>query len=286
MTTLNLRDPFLEALHHAAPAWEAVAGVTFAGARSRHRLSLRFTRDMDWGPLEAEVRARWAAGAPRGRLVHFAPREVALEVSGKSGELPEDDGGVQRAVLTALHAAAAEALSEAGTERWTDGPFEDPPERVREGDGARTFLDDLVATTVTVRVVALDFFSDQEAPNPEVTLSLEGAHNATSLDLRRRRLPQSCFVRPGVLRFQASAGLTAFPGYRSHFAPWARQALWTSPPVTLEVRPFETVALGVGLANGDRTLTPEEQAFFAQPFRAPSLTPPPPPREVLVIARR
>lgn len=284
----SLAAAFTEALGRPTPPWEKLAGITFAGARCRHRLTMHFGDDVDWEPLAQQVAARLvSAGSPRGRAVTFTPRAVVLELSGTSHEPPGDDGGVQAAVLIALLEVVGESLVAVATERWSDGPFEDPPARERRGAEARSFLKHLLEPRVRLRVVELDFFGHKESANPEVSLVVsEAGGSSTTLAVRARKLPAECFVRPGALRVRAVAPVSSFPGYASHLRAWAHVPLWTSPELVIEGAASSIVELRAGVPPGLRALSDLERAFFGQRSGSEDLAPPPAPRELLTLERR
>lgn len=144
----TLTAAFENALTNPPLPWETHIGATFGGAPTRHRLTLRFGEDVDVGPLELLIAERLERQAPwyvlAGRWVYLSPRLVVLEVKGTSSRPPGNDGGVQGALLRALLEVAGGALLELETERFTDGPFEDSPAKVRAGEAARAFLEKLV----------------------------------------------------------------------------------------------------------------------------------------------
>lgn len=286
-TVASLTAAFATALARPTPPWERLAGITFAGARSRHRVTMHFGTDVDWAPLAQQVAARLARAGARGRAVTFTPRAVVLELSGTSHEPPDDDGGVQAAVLSALLGVVGGNLVAVATERWSDGPFEDAPARERRGAEARAFLAHLLEPRVMVRVVELDFFGPRESANPEVSLVVsEPGGSSTTLAVRARKLPAECFVRPGVLRVHAVAPVSSFPGYASHLRAWAHEPLWTSPELAIDAAAFNTVELRAGVPPGLRALSDLERAFFGQRFGAEDFAPPPAPRELLTLERR
>lgn len=280
------------------PRWEEIARVGFAGAYLTYHLTVRFRRDVDWGPVEAALLERYERSddglVMHGRRIRLGERRLSLGVWGTASDRPGDDGGLQSALLMWSLEALSDALQAVTTERWTDTPFEEPPARKRTGTEARDFLEALVHQTFCLRVEELDYFSDN--PNPEIVLVWDATSERVS-GVRQRYLPLERYLRPGRYVLRAEVQPYSMPYYHSDLKDHARAPLWTSAPLAIAGGPGETVRLRVGVPEAQRGLSDDEQRFFLQrrprdyqpegarvvPDGEP-MDPPPPPRENVTLA--
>jgi hypothetical protein len=139
-----------------------------------------------------------------GRCIALQAAEIALHVSGTKDSPPNFDHGQQDALLRVATHALRDHVDFAATERWTDTPFEEPPERVRRGAEAIAFLEALTRPKARL-VFELEYFAEGEAPNPALHLELSDRQQTRILQMRPRNAAQVQLVDPGTYLARALA---------------------------------------------------------------------------------
>jgi hypothetical protein len=248
-----------------------------------------FARDVDWSRVRPAIEALYVMKGETyfaaGRSILLRPRELSLGVFGTASELPGDDQKLQTRLLVLVLEQLRQEVRSVGTERWTDTPFEEAPEKTRPGSEGVALLERLTLDTFGIQVVELDYFRPRlqggDAANPEIRISIDGPVQR-SLGVRPNWIPATIFVPPGRYRLSASAPAFGLPDYRGYLAPFAREPIFESSTLEILGAAGETVELRVGVPQDKRRLSPAHQAFYDQ-AKSDEPTPPPPPlREIFL----
>ncbi len=258
--------------------WELAFGFPFAGVDNAQSLALHLTRRGGEivQPLEALIpppyeRAGDGAFRAEGRSIRLSRTRLHLGIRAPGYTPPPHDGGVQDALLAAVHGCMARSVSAVVTERFTDTHFEEPPPRVSKGGEGRELLRTLVEHRAVVRLEVTSYWTENVA-NPELRLVLAGPLE-TVISARMGRPARQRAVPDGTYLCRADAYVHTFPQYRQTVREWAHEPLWTSGE--------QQIVLGAGQALAARAFVPQEQlalttrerAFFAgqAPLEAPRI---------------
>jgi hypothetical protein len=273
------------------PSWERIARPGFAGAYLTYRLRIGFSRDVDWSEARSVIEKAYAleneSYLAQGRSITLEPRRLTLRVFGTASDLPGDDDKLQTRLLVLVLEQLREHLQSVGTERWTDTPFEEPPEKTHGQADGIWLLERLVRDTLGIQVVELDYYRPRlwggDAANPELRITLEGPVER-SFGARLNWIPATIFVPPGRYRLSAMAPAFGLPEYRGKLKRFARETIFVSRVLELEGAAGEILQLRMGVPEEKRRLPPEHAAFFDQ-WRVPEQEqkPPPPPLCEIVI---
>lgn len=271
------------------PSWESVAKPGFAGAALEYELRIRFTADVDWSQAQAVVAPVYTSAEGRfvapGRTIHFSPRQLTLGVSGTSDDLPGNDEKLQTRLILLVLAELRDTVKSVGTERWTDSPFEEPPEKTREGAEGVAFLEQLTTNTFGIELAEMDYYKPRmwggDAANPEIRILAVGPVER-SIGARPNWVGTTTFLPPGRYRLTAEAPAFGLPEYRGTLKDFARAPIFVSEPLEIEGAPGEIARLRVGVPEEKRRLPRKHQAFFDQ-WNAETKKPPPPPLKAVVL---
>lgn len=286
----NVPTPALTARTVAhGPSWEHIARPGFASAWLRYELRVRFERDLDWSGVRQELERGYASKddgyVAKGRTIALASRQLTLGVSGTTGDLPADDEKLQTRLVVLVLEQLRDLVREVGTERWTDTPFEEPPEKVRRGAEGIAYLEQLVLDTFGIQIAEMDYYRPRlwggDAANPEIRISVEGPRQR-AVGARPNWIGQTTFFPPGRYRLTAAAPVFSLPEYRSTLAEFAREPVFVSAPLEIEGAAGEIAKLRVGVPENQRRLPVAHKAFFDQ-WRAETKAPPPPPLEAIFL---
>ncbi|MBF0545304.1 MAG: hypothetical protein HQM08_12770 [Candidatus Riflebacteria bacterium] len=262
----------------SGPLWEKVAAFKLTGAESGFQLAIGLSSDIDLTPLQHEVASRYILKMEgyqiSGRGIYFKPGRLTLTVSGTVFKPPEDDGGIQRALLVAINDVARESILWVETYKWSNTPFEDGAPRRIEGEKAQSFIKALVGRSLQLIIKELEYFEGKT--NQGIDLKIEGPFT-TGGEVRTGYLPMEKFLLPGRYTVCANACAYSFPCYNDCLTNYAYEPIWTSPELVIEGSPGGIIYLRVGVALDQRVLNEAENTFFNQKNRA-QLSPPPPPR--------
>jgi hypothetical protein len=211
----------------------------------------------------------------RGRCIALQAAEIALYVSGTSDSQPDWDHGQQEALLRVATEALGGHIDFVGTERWTDTPFEEPPERVLRGTAAATFLEALLRAKARL-TFDLDYFAEGEAANPDVLLELSDRLQTRVVGVRPRNARQVQLIDPGTYQARAVAPMYSMPWW----APWAlpageserrsRMPVWCSPALQLALTAHRVYRIALGVPRECRVLSEQEQLLFSAAPMPPS----------------
>jgi hypothetical protein len=269
---------------HALARWELAFGFPFAGVDNAQSLSLHLTRHGGEivAPLAGQIPAPYERGDAEGsfraagRSIRISRRRLHLGIRAADYTPPPYDGGVQDALLLAVHGCALRSVSQVVSERFTDTHFEEPPPRARRGPEGREFLRTLVTHRAVVRLEVTHYWHENVA-NPELRLVLDGPLE-TVISARMGRPSRLRSIPDGTYRCRADAYVHTFPGYRQTVRQWSHETLWTSEERQVTLEPGQKLVARAFVPPERLRLTDEERALFSGQI------PPPDPRTNVELA--
>lgn len=223
----------------------------------------------------------------RGRRITIAADELALYVSGSDDNRPDSDNGLQDLFLHAVTEVFAPFIDFVGTERWTDTPFEEPPERKYRGEDAAVLLKDLTRANARLRF-EVDYFLEDESKNPEIDIEFfKDEKKIQSLAARGRWSHVIRRIAPGDYWVRAVAAMYSMPWWKASLGTqehsrYFRTPVWYSPSVWVSLAPNVEHVFAVGVPREQRKLSAQEQYLF---MNSP-LSEPVEPRMILYFENR
>jgi len=249
--------------------WELAFGFPFAGVDHAQTLVLHLTRHGGEvvAPLARQIPAPYERGDGEGsfraggRSIVLSRSRLRLGIRAAGYAPPPHDGGVQDALLMAVHGCARRSVSRVVTERFTDTHFEEPPPRVLEREAGRELLGTLVMHRAVVGLEVTHYWHDNVA-NPELRLVLDGPLE-TVISARLGRPSRLRAIPDGTYACRVDACVHTFPGYRPAIRQWAHSPLWTSDERQVTLEPGQRLVARAFVPPERLLLTDDERAVFS-----------------------
>jgi hypothetical protein len=202
-----------------------------------------------------------------GRRITLNASEMALYVSGSDSELPDPDDRQQDMLLQVAQEVLGAHVAFVGTQRWTNSPFEEPPESTTQGQDALDLLSSLTRANARL-YFDVEYFAEGESANPEIAVEFRCDPKTRVIEARSKWSGRARLIAPGEYRVCALACMYSMPWWKPALAKGPhghppKTPVWCSPSLFVTLVPNGVYRFAVGTKSEQRTLSLQEQLLFS-----------------------